>query len=549
MEDSSGLSHYIQITIRRKLHFLVAFLTVVSLSFVFTFLLPKIYQSQTTLMIEKKGRNLVKGIFKPGKVNITKFQTMKEVFKSQAKIEEIIKKLSLDKAVKGPLEYENLVKKIKNGLQIEMRGSNLFDITYKGRKPKDCMQIVNTVANFFVEQDLNERYGDEFASFPTLNKLLDYYEKRVNKARGALTKFKIENKGQMPGSLDNNFSKLEEHQIKLTSVEVAIKEALAKQEEIEKRLIGEIHEPLPGIEQEELSPEEIQLKQLNQKLETMLTTYTEKHPAILKLKKQIEIQKKKLLESYKLEQLNQSTEDAVNLQSPLLNPHYLRLRKLLQQTKEEVAALKGQEEEIKQKIISYDEKVKNAPIKEQEYAALQRELNANQSIYKSLLTKLEKTRLTKEMNLMDQNISFTVITPAQLPLAPISPKMSKNLVVGTILGLFLGICSAFWAEYTDHSLRNPEDIKSLVQVPILATIPTVYTEAENLKRRRMMILAFIAGGVYVTFLLLLIAREFVSTYTPSLLYLQTYKNLLERFLDAVGLSTPVLIFIGDNNNE
>ncbi len=533
MEESVGLGSYLQIILRRKWHFLVSFLTVVSLSFIFTFMLPKIYRSEATIMIEKRGRDAVKGIFEPARINTAKFNSMKAVIKSQGKLETLIKKLSLDKNLEGPLEYENLIKKIQRGLDIKMSGTNLFTISFTGREPRNCMRIVNAVSNFFVEQDINTLYGANYASFPVLNKLLAYYEKRVNKAHGALTKFKIENKEQMPGSLDKNFSKLEEYQVQLAANELNIRETSEKIKEIKRRMLGETKEPLPGLEQE-LTPEEQELKRLNQKLETLLMTYTDKHPMVIKLKSQIENQKRQLLESFKIDRSNQDAEDAANLQSPLLNPKYLKLRKLLQQTKSRLSSLEQEQAKLKEQITDYDEKVKKAPIKEQEYAALQRELKANQNIYESLLTKLERARLSKEMNLMERDIRFTVINAAPLPLSPISPKMSKNLVVGTVLGLFLGFCSAFWAEHTDHSLRMPKDVQNVLQVPLLATIPTVYTEAEMIKRRRVMILSFLAGGAYLMLLLILIARELIINYTPSLLYLQTYQNAFSRFLQAIG---------------
>ncbi len=548
MEDVLGLTSYLHVILRRKWHFLVAFLTVVSLSFIFTFTLPKIYKSQASIMIEKRGGGVVKGIFEPAHINSAKFATMTAVIKSQSKIDKLIKKLSLDKNLKGPLEYESLVGKIRRNLWLGMRGTNLLAISYSGREPRTCMQIVNSVSNFFIEQDIGAMYGRHYAS-PMLKKMLDYYEKRVNKARGALTKFKIENKGQMPGSLDKNFAQLEASQIRLAAKELAIKETSAKKEEIEKHLLGETKEPLSALEQETLTPEEQKLKKINQQLENMLTTYTEKHPVVIKLKNQIEIQKKKVLESYLQNRVTQDAEDAANLQNPLLSPRRLKLRKLLKQTKTDLASLQKEQENLKEQILNYDEKVKNAPLKEQEYAALQRELKVNQNIYNSLLSKLEDSRLAKEIDLMGQDIRFTVIEPAQLPLSPISPKMSKNLVVGTILGLFLGICSAFWAEYVDHSLRDPKELQNLVQVPLLATIPTVYTEGETIKHKRMTVISFVAGGAYLTFLLLLIARELIMTYTPSLLYLQTYKIVFKRFWQALGLGVAGLIFMSRTKHE
>ncbi|MBI5789493.1 MAG: hypothetical protein HZA78_11645 [Candidatus Schekmanbacteria bacterium] len=535
MEDILGLSSYLQIVYRRKFHFLVSFLTIISLSFVFTFTLPKIYTSSASIMVEKRGSDAVKGLFEPAPIDASKFDTMARIIKSRGKLEELVKKLSLDKTVKGPIDYEGLITRINSGLSINLGGQNLFNISFQGREPRLCMQIVNTVTGFFVEQDINAMYTTNYEDSPMLTKLLTYYEKRIDKARGALTKFQLENRDQMPGSLNKNFADLESAQLKIASIEVTIKELSGKKAKLEKALIGEFKEPIADLEQEALSPEEKKLKALNHELDNLLTTYTDKHPAVLQLKNKIELQKRILLGNQDTTSVAIEGDEAVNLQNVTYNPTYVKLRKLLDTTNEETDALYKEEQAIKDNMKAFDEKVKDAPQKEQEYAALLRELSVNQNIHQTIVKKMEKARLYKELDIMEQNIRFTVINPAQLPLNPISPKMSKNLMVGTVLGLFLGVCSAFWAEFSDHSIRDPRDLQKYIQIPLLATIPTVYTEFEAIKHKRIIILSFAAGGAYIAFLLLLIARELVITYTPSLLYFQTYRYAILHFLEALGV--------------
>jgi polysaccharide chain length determinant protein (PEP-CTERM system associated) len=536
MEKEASFSDYIAIFMRRKWHFLLPFIIVVSLSCIFTLMLPKVYLSHATILIRKRGSKSANRLFDlSGGINKSRFAAIKTVAKSRSRIEEIIKILKLDKGISNPQEYDRLVDKIQQGLTIRASGRNIFNIFYYGSNPRLAMQIVNTVCGFFVEQEPETLYTSDDESFAVLNELLRYYEEKVNKARGVLTKFEIEYQGQMPGSLNENFAQLEKYQIELANLELKLKEAQDKKNKIEKQLSGEIEDSLETImdDEENLTPLEKELKSLNAKLDSLLVLYTPKHPLVIKTMNEIETVKRKLIESYRKEEDGQDMEEAINVRKMAQNPAYLKLRNYLNQVNEEIQSLLSQQEAIKKQIAEYEKRVKNAPRSEQEYAMLQRDFSVNQNIYQSLLARLEEAKIEREFRMMEQGNKFEVITPAQLPLRPVSPKMSKNIIVGSILGIIFGACVVFWAEYTDHSIRDLDDVQATLKIPVLATVPTVLTEAEIINKRRLNMFLFVMGSFYTIFIVLLIIRELILAYVPSLLYLQTYKDLFYRLMELV----------------
>lgn len=538
-EKETGFADYLLIILRRKWHFLIPFVIVVSLSCVFTLMLPKIYRSRATILVKKRRRNASQKVFElSGGLSRSRFGAIKTVIRSRTRIEEIIKTLKLDKEISNPQEYNKLVGKIQGGLKIQSSGPNIFNVFFFGSDPWLCMRVVNTVCGFFVEHDENTLTTPDDKSFVVLNELLHYYEKRVSESRGVLTKFEIEHQGEMPGSLDNNFAKLEKHQIELANLGLKTKEVQQKKTKIEKQLSGEIKDSLEVLidGEETLSPLERELKNLNTNLDSLLIIYTPKHPLVIKTMNELDVVKKKLIKSYKMGETSQDTEEALNVRRVALNPAYFKLRNHLNEVDEELRFLEKKREISKKKIVEYEERVKNAPKSEQEYAMLQRDFNVNQNIYDSLLARFEDARVEKEFKMMEAGNKFEIITPAQLPLKPISPKMSKNIIVGSLLGIVLGICVTFWAEYTDHSIRSLDDVQSILKMSVLATVPTVFTEEEVIKKRRLNMFLFVMGSFYVIFIILLIVRELIIAYVPNLLYLQTYKELLYKLMHLVGVS-------------
>jgi capsular exopolysaccharide synthesis family protein len=83
----------------------------------------------------------------------------------------------------------------------------------------------------------------------------------------------------------------------------------------------------------------------------------------------------------------------------------------------------------------------------------------------------------KEMDitggLSDNNIS--VVEYARTPAAPISPNRPRNLAVGAILGLLLGLGVAFYLEVFDRTVQNHEDAERYLKLPVLASLFWVKT--------------------------------------------------------------------------
>jgi succinoglycan biosynthesis transport protein ExoP len=54
---------------------------------------------------------------------------------------------------------------------------------------------------------------------------------------------------------------------------------------------------------------------------------------------------------------------------------------------------------------------------------------------------------------------------------PYKPKVTLNLTLGAIVGLFLGFGLAFFLEYLDTSVKSLDDVEHYLGVPVLAVVP------------------------------------------------------------------------------
>jgi capsular exopolysaccharide synthesis family protein len=72
-----------------------------------------------------------------------------------------------------------------------------------------------------------------------------------------------------------------------------------------------------------------------------------------------------------------------------------------------------------------------------------------------------------------QAVEADTIVPASVPADPTSPNAKRNLMLGALLGLALGVGLALLRHTLDTKVRTEEDIKALSKRPILGDIPMV----------------------------------------------------------------------------
>ncbi len=63
-----------------------------------------------------------------------------------------------------------------------------------------------------------------------------------------------------------------------------------------------------------------------------------------------------------------------------------------------------------------------------------------------------------------------VVATARVPTIPSSPKTSKNVVLGIVVGLLIGLGLAFVLERFDHRIRSPEELEGIYHLPLLGEI-------------------------------------------------------------------------------
>ena len=102
-----------------------------------------------------------------------------------------------------------------------------------------------------------------------------------------------------------------------------------------------------------------------------------------------------------------------------------------------------------------------------QYKILKREVDTNKEIHNSLLSRSKEIQASVGADIGN----IEIIDSGRVPAFPHKPNTLKNLLLGIVLGCFAGIGLAFFLEYMDNTIKDPEEFPRRYHLPILGLIP------------------------------------------------------------------------------
>lgn len=145
-------------------------------------------------------------------------------------------------------------------------------------------------------------------------------------------------------------------------------------------------------------------------------------------------------------------------------------RKVVESSRVEYENRRRQAEELGRLYASAEErlgKFKSAYIN---YLSRKDEVDNLRRTLNEMLEKQNQLGLSADLGNTGHNVQ--VVDMGLPPRQIYKPKKVMNISLGLILGLFAGIGSAFLREFVDNTIKIPEDVRSLLGLPVLSAIPS-----------------------------------------------------------------------------
>lgn len=505
-EPGIDLKSYLAILLRRKFIVLFVGLGVLSVFTWGSFIIPKSYRASAILSIERSTvlNPLIQGVGVSQSME-DRLRNVRNELMSRSIAEKAIKSLGLDAEVKNPAQFEGLVSKIIDNLEIQVQGPYFFHISYTGEDPQRVTAIVNAVTQAYIDQHMSTRRTDVADAYEFIHGQLMEYKRKLEESDGAIREFREKNPNLVMRSETALVSKLETLENAKKDAQIRLREFMSMRDNLKEQIASEKELTVAFVSREN-SPVDARLSALNNQLVLLMMKYTDKYPEVIKVKSEIEELKKHAAQKHREGLEGSSSETAA------MNPVYQRLKEQITVAESEIASLKARLAEITHQQREVQAILGSMPKEQEEWTKLQRDRTVLQQIYDQLLQKLENAKVSKDIEIAEKGEVFRFVDAAKVPLSPYKPNRVHMILLGLLLGLASGIGIVFALEYFDHSFKDEDSIESTLKLPVLATIPKIVSEADALAEKIRDRKVYIASGVYLSLIGLLLVGEVLSRY-------------------------------------
>lgn len=242
--------------------------------------------------------------------------------------------------------------------------------------------------------------------------------------------------------------------------------------------------------------------------------YEANHPELTKLNGELSNLKKELKEKITQTVRVNTLQDPFSYRSQLIE----RLANVESEYEIVSARLVG----LRETVAYYQTEMDRLPDQELELSKLTRDKMFNEKIHTIITEKYEDAKIAE----ISQLGNVRILEVAGVPTKPIKPKKMMNYLIGVILGLGLGIGSAFLAHSLDTKLRTVDDIEKHIKSPIYGTIPIIDVPIEELEElNNMMISSTSEQKEKLQKSIHHVTGQLISHYSPKSPIAESYRSL------------------------
>lgn len=372
----------------------------------------------------------------------------------------------------------------EGGLKVQpVHGTRLILVTYESHDPKQAAKIANAIIDSYKSQYLQTHYDATSEASEWLTKQLSELKANVEESEKKLTEYEKETgilsldimtptasgDGSTSGAGIHSvvIEKLDALNAELTAAEAIRieKEAIYHLAETnnEDVVLGLVDDPLAvqsnsmvltqggGISN--LQELRAQRSQLKISLAQASTTYASNNRHLKEMQTQIAALD---------EQIHQE------------------LQEIIKRAQVDFQLAKQTEDEIHRRFDEQQTAASKLNEKAVEFAVLSQEAYSRKRLYEDLYTKLQEANVSAGI----KATNITIVDPARSQSIPVRPRSMRNVVLGILFGLFLGLAIAYTIDSFDRTLRGPVEVEEITGIPVIGVIPRFEESAGPYESRR-----------------------------------------------------------------
>jgi len=519
---------------RRKFYIIIPVVIILSISAVIAFILPPIYRSTGTILIEtqKAPRDLVQSTV-TGYVE-ERLHAITQLVLRRTNLLKIIKRFNLYDDMTDRNNTEKIVQKMRKAIVVEPLKANIgnnslitgFTLSYEGKDPEKVALVADVLVSSFLEENIKRREEKTRGTFKFLENQLTELRTKIQNTEEKIAEFKDKHMNELPELMQLNIQTMESLERDIYAKEELIK-SLANQ-----TIYLEGHLAVLELNINSKNKEDKIASGLTKELEILRNLYLSKsatlakeHPDVIALKKKLDAMKtEQITQDYLMElhrQLEEKETELLSLSGKFSSKHpdFIKLNKEVMRLKTEIRiisekhSIQGNEQKIsdnplfinlqtqissmrmelkatqkqlellKEKREDYQRRVENTPKVEQQYNLLMRDYANAQEIYKETQNRLMAASEAIGLEKSQMAERFILVDPPAKPDEPCKPNRAAILLMGLVLAVGAGIGFGIFVEHMDQSVHGADELAKVAGEKVLAVIPYLKTSKEHYGKR------------------------------------------------------------------
>jgi len=301
--------------------------------------LPDVYRSTATVLIE--GQQVPEALVKSTVASELEIRltTMRQEILSHSRLEALINRLGLYADLRTGVSdaswMGDAVERLREDVTVEFqesqisrgpyRSTNAFLLSYRGRDPQTVALVTNTLAAYYVEENLKarERYASGTTEF--LRVQLTEAKRRLDEQEQKVSHLRARYVGEMPQQAQTNIARME-------SMNGQLRSNRDNQVRLAERLDMLANQLALVRTEAGLEPDEVRLQRLKGELAALRIKYTDLWPDIIRLKDEISSLERQLAQPKPKKPVEEVP----------LHPQAVRLQEAIKATGTELSFLKAE---------------------------------------------------------------------------------------------------------------------------------------------------------------------------------------------------------------
>jgi uncharacterized protein involved in exopolysaccharide biosynthesis len=395
---------------------------------------------------------------------------MQATLLSRPNLLKVARSVDADLAAQNELQLEGVIDRIASHTKIEVTGPKLFRITHRGPDPRHAKDVVQAFLGIFVEGNLGRDRDDMESVRSFIDKQIAGYEEQLQAIEKRRAEFRAKYSDAISSSGSSFSARLEKARAEVDEAT----SALAAAKDRKDRLAVQLKKAPQSLEAnvpdgDANDPTIAKLGELRDELNKKLALYSDQHPDVIALKRQLAN-----LEA-------QNAETAVTLGEQRLASAKDTLKRL-------------------------QDMANSAPQLEAQMADMNRDYAILKQKYDELRVRGESARLSQDVKADTAAMQFRVIEPPAVPLVPSGPPRQLLLLAVLCASIGGGLGIAFLLSEMDDTFATPQRLRAAFGIPLLGSVCWIPSEADKAKRSFDTMSVSVGTGAMVLFCGLLIAH-------------------------------------------